>query len=61
MLETVKSHCPCCGEPIHLVVDCSLDDQQYTEDCEVCCRPMIVSVSVYPDGPYVTVQSEEEA
>ncbi|XOV90272.1 MAG: CPXCG motif-containing cysteine-rich protein [Pseudomonadota bacterium] len=60
MLETVKSRCPCCGEPIHLVIDLSLEEQQYIEDCEVCCRPMVVSVAVSPEGYAVSVESEDQ-
>lgn len=60
MLSTLKSHCPYCGEPIRLVVDASVDQQEYTEDCEVCCRPMIVSVCVYGDEPVVDVRAEHE-
>lgn len=40
-----KQHCPYCGSPIHLIIEPMDEAQQYTEDCEVCCRPMIVDVS----------------
>jgi len=42
----LKSSCPACGEPIRLIVDTSAGDQEYTEDCEVCCRPLVVTVSI---------------
>ena len=42
--------CPYCGEPISVIVDLSLEDQEYVEDCQVCCRPMVVSISVDADG-----------
>ncbi|MDZ7642799.1 MAG: CPXCG motif-containing cysteine-rich protein [Woeseiaceae bacterium] len=35
--------CPWCGEPLHLLLDLSAGDQAYTEDCQVCCRPMRVA------------------
>lgn len=60
MLRTLKSHCPYCGEPIRLVVDASVDSQEYTEDCEVCCRPMIVAASVYGDEIELDVRAEHE-
>ncbi len=44
--ELLSAHCPCCGEPIDLIVDTSLAEQDYTEDCPVCCRPMLVQVRV---------------
>ncbi|HEY0893029.1 MAG TPA: CPXCG motif-containing cysteine-rich protein, partial [Cellvibrio sp.] len=28
--------CPYCGEPISVLVDCSLEQQTYVEDCQVC-------------------------
>ena len=42
--------CPYCGEPISIVVDRSLGEQEYVEDCQVCCRPMVLSISVDADG-----------
>ncbi len=40
--------CPYCGEMISFVVDLSVGDQAYVEDCEVCCRP--IEVSYATDG-----------
>jgi hypothetical protein len=34
--------CPFCGEPISMLLDLSVDRQDYVEDCEVCCRPIQV-------------------
>jgi hypothetical protein len=45
--------CPYCGEVIDLLVDGSVPQQSYIEDCPVCCRPMNVDVSVSPDGAVV--------
>ncbi|WP_372832213.1 CPXCG motif-containing cysteine-rich protein [Pontibacterium sp.] len=59
--EEVSSECPCCGEVITLLVDCSVPQQQYIEDCEVCCRPINVSVSVDNEGwPQVQLSHENE-
>lgn len=46
MLPTQTIDCPYCGEAIELVIDDSVDHQEYVEDCSVCCRPINVSVSV---------------
>ena len=40
--------CPYCGEIIELLLDESVDDQCYIEDCAVCCRPMEVFVRCRP-------------
>lgn len=59
--EEVSSECPYCGEVITLLVDCSVPQQQYIEDCEVCCRPINVSVSVDNEGwPQVQLSHENE-
>ena len=38
--------CPYCGETIDIALDLSVDDQQYVEDCSVCCRPMVIRYRV---------------
>lgn len=45
-LPTADIACPYCGETITLAVDDSAGDQQYIEDCHVCCKPIEVRVSV---------------
>jgi len=45
MLSTEKAVCPYCGERIEVVVDCSVDEQSYVEDCFVCCRPIVFSMT----------------
>jgi len=50
LTETTKLNCPYCGEPINMVVDYSAGSQSYVEDCEVCCRPIEVSVVAGPHG-----------
>ena len=42
--------CPYCGETITILIDDSVGAQQYIEDCQVCCRPMEIRVSVSADG-----------
>ena len=45
MMEDLIVDCPSCGEAIALGTDASGgDEQEYTEDCPVCCRPMDVLV-----------------
>ena len=33
-------YCPYCGENISMLIDLNYNNQFYTEDCEVCCRPI---------------------
>lgn len=41
--------CPYCWEEISMVFDLSAPEQEYVEDCEVCCRPIIVSYTAGED------------
>ena len=60
-IEQVTVECPYCGEYIDIVVDCSLPDQSYIEDCQVCCRPIDVSVQIDDSGsPEVVVRNEND-
>ena len=40
--------CPFCGQSFELVIDTSVASQQFTTDCEVCCRPFEVFVESEP-------------
>jgi hypothetical protein len=43
--------CPHCGEPVEIALDPGGGaEQEYVEDCEVCCRPWRVTVRYAPDG-----------
>lgn len=51
--------CPYCGEDIEVLVDFSISQQVYIEDCSVCCRPITISVeSEY--GEVVNIESRTE-
>ena len=49
MLPVESMDCPYCGEPIDLLIDDSVEHQEYIEDCPVCCRPINVEVSIGDD------------
>ena len=51
--------CPYCGETISVLVDDSLPEQSYVEDCQVCCRPIVLDVSVDAAGD-IAVQARTE-
>ena len=53
--------CPYCGETITILVDDSLPEQEYIEDCQVCCRPIVFNVTVDHEGDVaVTASAENE-
>jgi len=57
--QTVMVQCPYCGQGFEGLVDCSVEHQEYIEDCEVCCRPVTLVVDVADDGS-VQVQTISE-
>jgi len=43
--------CPYCGEPAEIALDpAGGEEQEYVEDCPVCCRPWRVNVWYDGDG-----------
>jgi len=40
--------CPFCGQGFELVIDTSQPTQQFTTDCEICCRPFEVVAECEP-------------
>ncbi|MDB1123491.1 CPXCG motif-containing cysteine-rich protein [Vibrio algarum] len=54
--------CPYCGETIEVLIDFTDLNQQYIEDCQVCCKPIVFLVTEDGDGAQiVNVYSEDEA
>ncbi len=59
--EAVEIQCPYCGERIEISVDCSVENQSYIEDCQVCCRPIEIAVAMDEAGiASVEVSSEDD-
>ncbi|MBL1275993.1 MAG: CPXCG motif-containing cysteine-rich protein [Ectothiorhodospiraceae bacterium] len=60
-LQENSIQCPYCGETIHVLIDTSVPQQDYIEDCQVCCRPINFAVSLDDDGDaMVSVSHEDE-
>jgi len=51
--------CPYCGESIGLLIDLSVPQQNYVEDCQVCCRPIVVTVGVDSSGGIEIIATSE--
>ncbi len=62
MLRTEKIHCPYCGEKLDITLDLSSGGQNYIEDCQVCCRPMEISleIDVGSERVLLTVRRDDE-
>jgi hypothetical protein len=52
MLENDQDfNCPYCAEVISMRIDQTGGSKQFfTIDCEVCCQPIAVEVTIEPDG-----------
>ena len=62
MLPSTVIDCPYCGEAIELLIDDSAGDQQYIEDCQVCCSPITITVAIDDAGELqVTGMGEDDA
>ena len=45
-LKPAALPCPYCGETIEVLIDGSVQRQEYVEDCQVCCRPITLVVTL---------------
>lgn len=58
-LEAKTIQCPYCWESFETTIDCSVSSQEYVEDCEVCCQPILMKATVSPRGvPEIEVSRE---
>ena len=56
-----ESYCPYCGEIISLLIDNSISSQEYVEDCQVCCSPILISIEIdYEENIYINTKKENE-
>lgn len=46
MLNEVTVECPYCGERFTSFLDPSAAEQEYIEDCQICCNPIVFEVRV---------------
>ncbi|PLW83853.1 CPXCG motif-containing cysteine-rich protein [Kineobactrum sediminis] len=64
-MEPLEEHivdCPYCGEPLEVLIDQQEAGNQYIEDCQVCCRPIVFNLAVDSMGNLsVSVRDENEA
>ena len=61
MLVPTTYTCPVCGQVSDTAVDPSQGGAQtYVEDCQVCCRPLVLSVSVDGDEAVIMAVPESE-
>ena len=52
--------CPYCGESFEATVDSSAGNQDYIEDCPVCCRPIEFHLVTGPDGEILSLTTRRD-
>jgi len=62
MLTECHIDCPFCGETFVTLLDTSIEQQEYIEDCQICCNPIVfeVRVDTISGEPNVTVRRDNE-
>ena len=59
MQDEAEYICGACGETIVIPVDASQgDEQEFVEDCPVCCHPMVLRVTFHDEGVDVVAEPE---
>jgi hypothetical protein len=58
-LQEKSVNCPYCGERIGVLLDPSVPHQNYIEDCQVCCRPIVFDVIAGVDDDIIVTVSHE--
>ena len=59
--EPAQVSCPYCGELLEITIDASAGNQEYIEDCQVCCQPITLRIRLGAAGePSVEVRGENE-
>jgi len=54
---TETFQCPFCGQEMELAVDTATPRQRFTTDCEVCCRPIEVTIEC-ESGEVVSLEAQ---
>jgi hypothetical protein len=60
MLRQEQVTCPYCGETFETGVDASAGTQEYIEDCQVCCRPIVFQIEVDHAGDLCGVRVKRD-
>lgn len=57
-LDEISFYCPFCGEQNHTDFDRSNLNSSYIEDCQVCCRP--IKITVHESDDSLTVFADRD-
>ena len=60
MNEAISVQCPYCWESLVIEPEFSDEVIEYVEDCHVCCRPIVITVSYSEEGSSVSARREND-
>jgi len=60
MTQVQNVQCPYCGETFETEIDVSAGNQEYIEDCYVCCKPIVFRIEVDMDGELAGLEVQRE-
>ena len=58
MNDSFSVSCPYCGENVEIYLESDVQGS-FVQDCEVCCNPWMVRVSIDGDDRYVSVERND--
>ena len=60
-LSEEEIFCPYCSERISVLIEVSTETDEYIEDCQVCCRPIVFHIEVDEMGEQsLSVRAEND-
>lgn len=51
LLENATIQCPYCWQEIEIEIDCTLQNQEYIENCQICCKPITLKITTNENAP----------
>ena len=60
MIDEDKGLCPYCWEELYFEIDTSIEEQEYVEDCQVCCNPILLTVKIYEGSINIDTAKEDD-
>ena len=61
MLVPLEYFCPVCASPIESAADPSQGKHQsYVEDCQVCCRPLMLEITISGEAAFASATPESD-
>ena len=60
LIDEKEIECPNCGEFISIIIDRTIEIQEYTEDCSVCCQAMIIRVNLDEEFNQLSISNEQD-